>query len=128
MKFGLWVEPEMVNEDSDLYRAHPDWAFQVPGRPMTRGRSQLVLDLTRAEVRQYIMDNLRATLNSAPISYVKWDMNRSLTDVWSAAPSRPAPGRGVPPLCAGRVRDPGDAPSGVPPGAHRGMQRRRRTL
>lgn len=85
MKFGLWVEPEMVNEDSDLYRAHPDWAFQVPGRPMTRGRSQLVLDLTRAEVRQYIMDNLRATLNSAPISYVKWDMNRSLTDVWSAA-------------------------------------------
>ncbi|MFQ9480472.1 MAG: alpha-galactosidase [Oscillospiraceae bacterium] len=85
MKFGLWVEPEMVNEDSDLYRAHPDWAFQVPGRPMTRGRSQLVLDLTRAEVRQYIMDNLRATLNSAPISYVKWDMNRDLTDVWSAA-------------------------------------------
>lgn len=85
MKFGLWVEPEMVNEDSDLYPAHPDWAFQVPGRPMTRGRSQLVLDLTRAEVRQYIMDNLRATLNSAPISYIKWDMNRSLTDVWSAA-------------------------------------------
>ena len=85
MKFGLWVEPEMVNEDSDLYWAHPDWAFQVPGRPMTRGRSQLVLDLTRAEVRQYIMDNLRATLNSAPISYIKWDMNRSLTDVWSAA-------------------------------------------
>lgn len=84
MKFGLWVEPEMVSEDSDLYRAHPDWAFQVPGRPMTRGRSQLVLDLTRQEVREYILENLRTTLKSAHIEYVKWDMNRSLTDVWSA--------------------------------------------
>ena len=85
MKFGLWVEPEMVNENSDLYRAHPDWAFQVPGRPLTRGRYQLVLDLTRPEVKQYVLDNLRSTLKSAPIAYVKWDMNRSLTDVWSAA-------------------------------------------
>lgn len=85
MKFGLWVEPEMVNENSDLYRAHPGWAFQVPGRPLTRGRYQLVLDLTRPEVRQYVLDNLRSTLKSAPIAYVKWDMNRSLTDVWSAA-------------------------------------------
>ena len=84
MKFGIWVEPEMVNENSDLYRAHPDWAFQAPGRPVTRGRYQLVLDLTRSEVRQYILDNLRAMLKSADISYVKWDMNRSLTDVWSA--------------------------------------------
>ena len=84
LKFGLWVEPEMVNENSDLYRAHPDWAFQAPGRPVTRGRYQLVLDLTRAEVRQYILDNLRTMLKSADISYVKWDMNRSLTDVWSA--------------------------------------------
>ncbi|HIQ61442.1 MAG TPA: alpha-galactosidase [Candidatus Enterenecus faecium] len=83
MKFGLWVEPEMVNEDSDLYRAHPDWALQIPGRKPTRGRSQLVLDLTRAEVRDYIKDNLRRTLHSANISYIKWDMNRSLTDVWS---------------------------------------------
>ena len=85
MKFGLWVEPEMVNENSDLYRAHPDWAFQVPGRPVTRGRYQLVLDLSRPEVRQYILDHLCATLKSADISYLKWDMNRSLTDVWSAA-------------------------------------------
>ncbi|WP_294515773.1 alpha-galactosidase [uncultured Intestinimonas sp.] len=84
MKFGLWVEPEMVNENSDLYRSHPDWAFQVPGRPLTRGRYQLVLDLTRPEVKQYVLDNLRSTLKSAPIAYVKWDMNRSLTDVWSA--------------------------------------------
>ena len=84
MKFGLWVEPEMVNEDSKLYRAHPDWAFQVPRRPRTRGRHQLVLDLSRQEIRKYILDNLRATLNSADISYIKWDMNRSLTDVWSA--------------------------------------------
>ncbi len=84
MKFGIWVEPEMVNENSDLYRAHPDWAFQAPGRPVTRGRYQLVLDLTRPEVKQYVLDNLRAMLGSADISYVKWDMNRSLTDVWSA--------------------------------------------
>ena len=84
MKFGLWVEPEMVSEDSKLYRAHPDWAFQVPRRPKTRGRHQLVLDLSRQEIRKYILENLRATLNSAHISYIKWDMNRSLTDVWSA--------------------------------------------
>lgn len=83
MKFGLWVEPEMVNEDSKLYRAHPDWALKIPGRPATRGRSQLVLDLTRKEVRDYVVENLRATLNSAHIEYMKWDMNRSLTDVWS---------------------------------------------
>ncbi|MBM6870956.1 alpha-galactosidase [Pseudoflavonifractor phocaeensis] len=83
MKFGLWVEPEMISEDSDLYRAHPDWAFRVPGRPVTRGRFQLVLDLTRKEVREYVTRNLRATLKSANIEYVKWDMNRSLTDVWS---------------------------------------------
>lgn len=83
MKFGLWVEPEMVNEDSKLYRLHPDWAFKIPGREGTRSRHQLVLDLSRKEVRDYILTNLRNTLSSAHISYVKWDMNRSLTDVFS---------------------------------------------
>ena len=85
LSFGLWIEPEMVNEDSALYRAHPDWALRMPGRAATRGRSQLVLDFSRAEVRDAVWAQLRAVLRSADIRYVKWDMNRSLTDVWSAA-------------------------------------------
>ncbi len=85
MSFGLWVEPEMVNEDSELYRAHPDWALSVPGRGPSRGRAQLVLDFSRKEVRDHIYAALKRVLSSAEVSYVKWDMNRSLTDVWSAA-------------------------------------------
>ncbi|MCI9156156.1 MAG: alpha-galactosidase [Lawsonibacter sp.] len=85
MKFGLWIEPEMVNEDSDLYRAHPDWVFRVPGRSPARGRNQLVLDFSRQDVRDHIYGQIKQVLSSAGISYVKWDMNRSLTDVWSAA-------------------------------------------
>ena len=85
LAFGLWVEPEMVNEDSALFKAHPDWALGVPGRPRSRGRGQLVLDFSRREVRDHVYAALRAVLSSARISYVKWDMNRCLTDVWSAA-------------------------------------------
>ena len=85
LQFGIWVEPEMVSEDSALYRAHPDWALGAPGRPHTRGRSQLVLDFSRQDVRDYIYDALCKVLRSAKITYVKWDMNRSLSDVWSAA-------------------------------------------
>ncbi len=85
MTFGLWVEPEMVSEDSDLYRAHPDWALGIPGRAQTLGRSQMVLDFSRREVRDHIYGELRKVLDSAEIAYVKWDMNRSLTDVWSSA-------------------------------------------
>ena len=85
MRFGLWVEPEMVNEDSDLFRAHPDWALGAPGRPRARGRGQLVLDFSRQEVRAHIYDALKKVLDSAEVSYLKWDMNRSLTDVWSMA-------------------------------------------
>lgn len=84
MKLGFWIEPEMVSEDSDLYRAHPDWVLCAPGRNYTRGRSQLVLDLTRPEVRDHVYHLLTDVLDSAPISYLKWDMNRSLTQVWSA--------------------------------------------
>lgn len=84
MKFGIWVEPEMVNEDSDLYRAHPDWAFTIPGRKPCRARNQLVLDLSRKEVRDYLFDSISAVLKSANIEYVKWDMNRSICDVYSA--------------------------------------------
>ena len=85
MKFGLWIEPEMVSENSRLYREHPDWALGVPGRPQARGRSQLVLDFSRREVRDSIYEAVRRVLDSADISYIKWDMNRSLSDVWSAA-------------------------------------------
>ena len=85
MEFGIWIEPEMVNEDSDLYRAHPDWALNVPGRGSSRGRNQLVLDFSRQDVRDHIYGQIKAVLSSADISYVKWDMNRSLTEVWSAA-------------------------------------------
>ena len=83
MKFGLWFEPEMVSEDSDLYRAHPEWALAVPGREPNRGRNQLVLDLTNPEVRTYLLERLTDILSHAKIDYVKWDMNRSICDVYS---------------------------------------------
>ena len=85
LSFGIWVEPEMVSEDSELYRAHPDWALRVPGRSPARGRNQLVLDFSRQEVRDHVYAQLRQVLSSAPVAYVKWDMNRSLSGVWSAA-------------------------------------------
>ena len=85
MKFGLWFEPECVNEDSELYRAHPDWAVGVPGRAPSLGRNQLVLDLTRKEVRDYIVDAVDKVLSSANIEYVKWDYNRHISDMYSAS-------------------------------------------
>ena len=84
MKFGLWFEPECVNPDSDLYRAHPDWAIAVPSRTPSLGRNQMVLDLTRQEVRDYIVDAVDSILNSANIEYVKWDYNRHISDMYSA--------------------------------------------
>lgn len=84
MKFGIWIEPEMVSEDSDLYREHPDWAITIPGRKPIRGRNQLVLDFSRAEVRDYIFDSICKVLNQGNVEYVKWDMNRSLSDIYSA--------------------------------------------
>ena len=83
MKFGLWFEPEMVNEDSDLFRAHPDWALTDPDRKPVMGRDQLVLDMSRPEVVDYLYESIAAVLNSAKISYVKWDFNRSLANVFS---------------------------------------------
>ncbi len=85
MKFGLWFEPEMVNEDSDLYRAHPDWVIQTPERNRSVGRYQMVLDFSRKEVVDCIYDQMAAVLGSAKISYVKWDMNRSITECYSSA-------------------------------------------
>ena len=84
MKFGLWIEPEMVNADSDLFRAHPDWIYKVPGRKPCHGRYQYVLDFSRQEIVDYIFEQISSILKSANISYIKWDMNRSLTDVFSS--------------------------------------------
>lgn len=83
IKFGIWIEPEMVSEDSDIYRSHPDWAIQIPGRKPVRGRNQLVLDFSRKDVRDYIFDQVCSVLDQGKIEYVKWDMNRSLTDIYS---------------------------------------------
>lgn len=85
VKLGVWVEPEMISPDSELYRRHPDYAMAIPGRSPALARSQYVLDLTRREVRDCVYEQIAAVLRSAPISYVKWDMNRPLTDVYSAA-------------------------------------------
>lgn len=85
MKFGLWFEPEMISPDSDLYRAHPDWCLHVKGRGRSLGRNQLILDLSRDEVCEYVIQAVSKVLSSAPISYVKWDMNRNMTEVGSEA-------------------------------------------
>lgn len=83
LSFGIWFEPEMVSPDSDLFRAHPDWAIQVPGRTPTQSRAQYVLDLSRPEVVDYVYECVAKILRSADISYVKWDMNRQFTDLGS---------------------------------------------
>jgi alpha-galactosidase len=85
IKFGLWIEPEMVNPDSDLFRAHPDWAIHIPQRPRTEQRYQYVLDMGRPEIAEYLFDVLEPILKSAPISYIKWDMNRYITEPYSLA-------------------------------------------
>ncbi|MBR1392408.1 MAG: alpha-galactosidase [Ruminococcus sp.] len=85
MKFGIWFEPEMISPDSELYRAHPDWALQVKGRPLTLCRAQYVLDYSRKEVRDYVYSMMRDILDHSNIEYIKWDMNRQLTEVGSSA-------------------------------------------
>ncbi|MFC9503183.1 alpha-galactosidase [Streptomyces sp. NPDC057002] len=91
MRFGIWVEPEMVNADSDLYRAHPDWVQYQSGRKRTEFRNQLVLNLAREDVQEYLWEQLDGLLSSAPIDYVKWDFNRCFTDAgW---PDDPYPQR-----------------------------------
>ncbi|MBR5115840.1 MAG: alpha-galactosidase, partial [Lachnospiraceae bacterium] len=85
MRFGIWVEPEMVNEDSDLYRAHPDWAVRIPGRVHSTGRNQMILDLTREEVQDYLIKEMTRVFSDGQVDYVKWDMNRIFSDRYSAA-------------------------------------------
>ncbi len=85
LKFGIWVEPEMVNEESELYKAHPEWALRIPGKDHSTGRNQMFLDLSINEVQEYIINCMKELFSSADISYVKWDMNRNFTDVYSTA-------------------------------------------
>ncbi len=84
MKFGLWIEPEMISENSKLYEEHADWVFMVPGRKPIRGRYQMVLDFSRSEVVDYIFDQITKVIDAANIEYIKMDMNRSITDIYSA--------------------------------------------
>lgn len=84
VRFGIWIEPEMVSENSRLYREHPDWAIQIPGRKPIRGRNQLVLDFSRKEVREHIFGQICAVLDQGNVEYIKWDMNRSLAEIYSA--------------------------------------------
>ncbi|MBP1040897.1 alpha-galactosidase [Vagococcus sp. BWB3-3] len=83
VKFGLWFEPEMISEDSDLFRQHPDWHLHVPGLPSSQGRDQHILDVSREDVRDYLFVTMVKLLNKAPIEYIKWDMNRNMTEIYS---------------------------------------------
>ncbi|MGN1142441.1 MAG: alpha-galactosidase, partial [Oliverpabstia sp.] len=83
LEFGIWFEPEMISPDSELYREHPDWAIQIQGREASQSRAQYVLDLSRKEVRDYAYECVAKILRSAPIAYVKWDMNRQISDMGS---------------------------------------------
>ncbi len=82
--FGIWFEPEMISPDSNLYRAHPDWCVHVPGRRRTEGRTQLLLDMSRSDVCDWLIETISTILSDAPFQYVKWDFNRSLTEIGSA--------------------------------------------
>ncbi|MCI8433977.1 MAG: alpha-galactosidase [Lachnospiraceae bacterium] len=83
LEFGIWVEPEMVNVESNLYRAHPDWVMDIPGREHSEGRNQRILDLTHSKVQDYLIEEMTKVFSAADISYVKWDMNRIFSDVYS---------------------------------------------
>lgn len=93
LKFGLWFEPEMTNKDSDLYRAHPDWILATPDRRISHGRNQFVLDFSREEVVDYIYKQMEKILEDAPVSYVKWDMNRCMSEVYSHSHSAAEQGK-----------------------------------
>ena len=85
MGFGIWMEPEMISPDSDLYRAHPDWCLRIPGREDIESRHQLVLDLSRPEVQDHVVESVSRTLRESGAAYLKWDMNRNFTNIGSAA-------------------------------------------
>ncbi len=90
MEFGLWIEPEMVNPDSELYRAHPDWVIHFPTRARTTGRNQLILNFARSDVQDYIIAQIDRLLRENNIVFIKWDMNRNVSEPgWSDAPGDP---------------------------------------
>lgn len=93
VKFGIWIEPEMISEDSELFRSHPDWALCIPGRKPVYGRNQLVLDFSRKDVRDAVFEQICAVLDQGNIEYVKWDMNRSIADVYSMTGTAESQGR-----------------------------------
>ena len=93
LKFGLWIEPEMTNKDSDLYRAHPDWLLAEQGKRICHSRDQYVLDFSKKEVRDYIGDMLENLLADVPVSYIKWDMNRTFSEVFSNGNDREYQGK-----------------------------------
>lgn len=93
LKFGLWIEPEMTNKDSDLYRAHPDWLLAEQGKRICHSRNQYVLDFSKREVREYIGDMLENLLAEVPVSYIKWDMNRTFSEVFSNGNDREYQGK-----------------------------------
>lgn len=93
LKFGLWIEPEMTNKDSDLYRAHPDWLLAEQGKRICHSRTQYVLDFSKKEVREYIGDMLENLLAEVPVSYIKWDMNRTFSEVFSNGNDREYQGK-----------------------------------
>lgn len=92
MDFGIWVEPEMISENSNLYKEHPDWAMKIPGHPHSEGRNQCILDLCNPEVRKYVIEEMTRVFSSGDIRYAKWDMNRIFSDIY--APSLPAERQG----------------------------------
>ena len=93
LKYGLWIEPEMTNKDSDLYRAHPDWLLAEQGKRICHSRTQYVLDFSKKEVREYIGDMLENLLAEVPVSYIKWDMNRTFSEVFSNGNDREYQGK-----------------------------------
>lgn len=93
LKFGFWIEPEMTNKDSDLYRAHPDWLLAEQGKRICHSRTQYVLDFSKKEVREYIGDMLENLLAEVPVSYIKWDMNRTFSEVFSNGNDREYQGK-----------------------------------
>ena len=83
MKFGIWLEPEMISSNSELYKKHPDWAMQIPGKPHSEGRNQMIIDMANREVQDYLIETISNLLSEGEVDYVKWDMNRTMTDVYS---------------------------------------------
>lgn len=93
MKFGIWIEPEMINENSELYKLHSDWVLKIPNKNPVVSRNQLVLDFSRKEVVDYIFNQMVKVIDNANISYIKMDMNRSLNDIFSAVKGKPSEGK-----------------------------------